>query len=394
MASVRARNGKLVVDFQYMGQRCREQTVLDDTPANHRKLMHAMTKIEAEITLGIFEYGTYFPKSKKAKQFSNIRQKVEAAKSGTPLFEDFAKTWFYERQIEWRDSYQRKIQTMLDKYLMPFFALKNIEQITKPDLLEFRASLAKVKHGTHQKSLAASRINQIMTPLRMILEEAADRYGFETPYRGIKNLKEKRTEIVPFDLDEIYRFLATVRPDFKNYYTVRFFTGLRTSEIDGLRWRNVDLERQEIYIKEALVDGKLGDTKTADSNRTVKMSSQVYEALQKQHVVTAGWADYVFCDNVGKPFDYRNVNRRIWHPTLKLLQIKPRSAYQTRHTAASLWLASGENPEWIAKQLGHSNTEMLFRVYSNYVPDLLRKDGTAFEALIQQSALELKESDE
>lgn len=50
MASVRARNGKLVVDFQYMGQRCREQTVLDDTPANHRKLMHAMTKIEAEIT--------------------------------------------------------------------------------------------------------------------------------------------------------------------------------------------------------------------------------------------------------------------------------------------------------------------------------------------------------
>ena len=56
--------------------------------------------------------------------------------------------------------------------------------------------------------------------------------------------------------------------------------------------------------------------------------------------------------------------------------------------------ASGENPEWIAKQLGHSNTEMLFRVYSNYVPDLLRKDGTAFEALIQRSAVELEEYEE
>ncbi len=87
---------------------------------------------------------------------------------------------------------------MLDKYLMPFFALKNIEQITSQIFSEFRASLAKVKHGTHQKSLAASRINQIMTPLRMILEEAADRYGFETPYRGIKNLKEKRTEDCTF----------------------------------------------------------------------------------------------------------------------------------------------------------------------------------------------------
>lgn len=391
MASVRARNGKLVVDFQYMGQRCREQTVLDDTPANHRKLIHAMKKIEAEITLGTFDYGKYFPKSKKVQEFGITKQRIDAARSGAPLFEDFATTWFNERKIEWRDSYQRKVQIMLDKYLLPFFAEKNVEQINKPDLLEFRASLAKVKHGKIEKTLAASRINQIMTPLRMILQEAGDRYGFDTPYRAIKNLKEQRTEITPFSLDEIYRFIAAVRPDFKSYYTVRFFTGLRTSEIDGLRWRNVDLERQEIYIKEALVDGQLGDTKTASSNRTVKMSSQVYEALHKQHVVTGGWADYVFCNSTGKPLDYRNINRRVWHPTLKLLRIAPRSSYQTRHTAASLWLASGESPEWIAKQMGHSNTEMLFRVYSNFVPDLLRKDGAAFEALIQQSALELKE---
>lgn len=393
MASIRARNGKLVVDFQYMGQRCREQTVLKDTPANRRKLLQAMEKIEAEITLGTFDYGKYFPKSKKAQLFSANKERIEAVRSDVPLFEDFANTWFYERKIEWRESYQRKVRTTIEKYLLPFFAKKNIGNITKPDLLEFRASLAKVKHGKLQKTLTASRINQIMTPLRMILEEAADRYGFETPYRNIRNLREARIEIKPFTLDEIYRFIAAVRPDFRNYYTVRFFTGLRTSEIDGLRWRNIDLERAEIHVKEALVDGQLGDTKTVDSNRTVKMSSQVLDALQRQHVVTGGWSDFVFCNISGAPLDYRNVNRRIWHPTLKLLGLEPRRAYQTRHTAASLWLASGENPEWIAKQLGHSNTEMLFRVYSSYVPDVLRKDGTAFEALIQQSALEIEEEE-
>jgi integrase len=56
--------------------------------------------------------------------------------------------------------------------------------------------------------------------------------------------------------------------------------------------------------------------------------------------------------------------------------------YQIRHTTATLWLASGEAPEWIARQLGHSSTEMLFRVYSRYVPNLTRQDGSAIDRLL------------
>jgi integrase len=67
------------------------------------------------------------------------------------------------------------------------------------------------------------------------------------------------------------------------------------------------------------------------------------------------------------------------------LGLKVRRAYQTRHTAATLWLAAGENPEWIARQMGHSTTEMLFRVYSRYVPNITRQDGSAFERLMLQS---------
>ena len=61
--------------------------------------------------------------------------------------------------------------------------------------------------------------------------------------------------------------------------------------------------------------------------------------------------------------------------------------YQMRHTAATLWLAAGENPEWIARQLGHTTTEMLFRVYSRYVPNLTRNDGTAFERMLAANSI-------
>jgi integrase len=114
------------------------------------------------------------------------------------------------------------------------------------------------------------------------------------------------------------------------------------------------------------------------------MSQPVYDALLLQHKVT-GNCDYVFCTKNGLPLDYGNVSKRVWKPILKYLGLRVRRAYETRHTAATLWLASGENPEWIARQMGHANTEMLFRVYSRYVPNLTRQDGSAFERLLNSN---------
>ena len=176
-------------------------------------------------------------------------------------------------------------------------------------------------------------------------------------------------------------FLAGVRPDFRNYYTVRFFTGMRTAEIDGLRWKYVDLPNHQIIIEETLVNGRPETPKTQSSYRVIQISEPVYQALLNQHDET-GHCEFVFCNEVGNPLDHRNVTKRVWNPTLAMLGLKRRRPYQTRHTTATLWLAAGENPEWIAKQLGHSTTKMLFEVYSSYVPNLTRQDGSAFNSLI------------
>lgn len=93
----------------------------------------------------------------------------------------------------------------------------------------------------------------------------------------------------------------------------------------------------------------------------------------------------MFCTKSGSPLSHHNVTKRVWYPLLRYLGLRKRRPYQTRHTAATLWLASGESPEWIARQMGHSTTEMLFRVYSRYVPNLTRQDGSAFERLLKQN---------
>jgi integrase len=382
----------LFFDFMYQGKRCREQTLLTDTAENRRNMQKALKRIEAEITLGTFDYAANFPNSRNAakslaeKMTETTVPTTESAQS-TPLVKTFVWEWFNENTVRWKRSYKEMVKGTIDGYLIPKFGETEVSRINKGDILKFRSSLAKVTNGTRE-GLSPDRINHIMTPLRMMLADAADRYDFTTPFLGIKPLAVPRTNVDPFSLEEVEAFLAGVRVDFRNYYTVRFFSGLRTAEIDGLKWRYVDFDRKEIIVQETLVKGNLETAKTLSSARAVAMSTRVYQALENQFKVTGNKSAYVFCDKTGGPLDYANVTTRVWLPTLEHLGLRRRRAYQTRHTTATLWLAAGENPEWIARQMGHTTTKMLFTVYSRFVPNLTRQDGSAFERLINSRMIE------
>jgi integrase len=195
-------------------------------------------------------------------------------------------------------------------------------------------------------------------------------------YRGLMALKIPKTDIKPFTPAEINLILDNVRADFKNYFTVRFFTGMRTGEIDGLKWRYVDFINRTICVRETVVDGREKYTKNDFSQRDIQMSQPVYDAL-KHMLQDSAQFEYVFCNRNGNPLEHNAVTKGVWYPLLRHLGIEKRNPYQIRHSTATLWLASGENPVWIAKQMGHSNSEVLFRVYIRFIPNLTRQDGPA-----------------
>jgi len=389
MASIRAReSGYLYFDFRYRGKRCREYTKLNDTPANRRKMTQVLSQIEAEITLGSFDYCTYFPNSPMGDKF-NAMAGGHAESSTIPKLEEFAWEWFDENKIRWKRSMAYTVKCSLRKYLVPYFGYQTVTKITRADILKFRASIASPKQG---RRISNDRINHVMTPLRQILKEAAYRYSFTTPFVEINPLRVKKSDVNPFTLEEVNLIIQNVRVDYKNYYTVRFFTGMRTGEIDGLKWQYIDFEKSLILIRETIVDGFIDDTKTAESTREIQMCSLVCTALKRQFEVTGGKGEFVFCNKDGGPLAHRNVTKRIWYPMLNYLGLPKRRPYQTRHTAATLWLGAGENPSWISSQLGHTNSQMLFTVYARYVPNLTRQDGSAFERLLMSHVTTQKEA--
>ena len=392
MVKVRARKetGNLLFDFNLQGIRCREQTALPDNKENRAKLESVAKKIDASITLGQFNYADFFPQSLMVQKFTQRAQNISplGSNSNAPTVSEFKELWLDEMSPTWRASYVNSVTSIFNGHILPKFEDKVVSHITKADILQFRAILAKASPETG-KSKTATTVNKILKIFRLMMCEAADRYDFTNPFTGVKLLKEQKTDIHPLSLDEVYLFLKHIRADFHDYFKVRFFSGMRSGEITGLRWENIDFERKQILVRETIVQGQVEYTKNDGSFRVIDMTSPLFDALTAQKKAT-GNKDYVFCNSRGNALDNRNVNNRVWQPMLELLGLKRRRLYETRHTCATLWMASGENPEWVARQLGHVNTEMLFKVYSRFVPNLTRQDGSAFENLMIKNENEKK----
>jgi integrase len=384
VANIRARkeSGNLIIDFRFQGIRCREQTSLSDNKENRKRLEALAEKIEASITLGQFNYADFFPNSSMVQKFIQREtvKKTLITNDSLPTVNEFKDIWTAEMLPMWRASYEASVKSNFKTHILPFFGKKVVGHITKADVLQFRAILTKASSVTG-KSRRATTVNRVLKIFRLMMNEAADRYDFNSPFNGVKLLKEQKTDIQPLSLNEVKLFLNEIRSDYKNYFKVRFYSGMRSGEITGLRWEHIDFERRQILIRETIVRGKVEYTKNDGSFRDIDMTSPLFDALKSQQETT-GENNYVFCNTKGKHLDNRNVCNRVWYPMLDHLGLKRRRMYETRHTAATLLMASGENPEWVARQLGHVNTEMLFKVYSRFVPNLTRQDGSAFEKLI------------
>lgn len=390
MAKVRVRpeTGMLYLDFFYRGTRCREQTALQDSAENRKKVQALLNRIQKEIAQGSFEYTATFPGSPRANLGKDApvvpvaNQPIPVVSADVPLFSEFSVTWRAEMAPQWRRLHREGVDDIFDKHLRPAFGVRPLSQISKADVMSFRAGLAELP-GRGNKKLSAGRINKIMALLRQMLTEASARFDLPDVFKGIKRLKAKKAEVQPFSVDEVERIRTTIRADYRNYVTVRFFTGMRTGEINGLKWKYVDFERGLISVREVFSAGEAEENaKTETSLRDIPMLSVVREALEAQRKTRHPESEYVFCSRDGTPIDAHNFATRIWYPLLRFLELDKRRPYQTRHTTATLMLASGENPEWIAKLMGHANTQMLFTVYSRFVPNLTRQDGLAITGLL------------
>jgi integrase len=275
----------------------------------------------------------------------------------------------------------RRWRSVYKAHLGEHFGLLCLKDITEQEVRVFRRKLREVK-GLHEQTVNIA-VKTLCQSLRRALKE-----GLITsnPCEDIRPLKSRKTQISPFTFQELTHLIetATVKaPELTDMLILWSRTGLRTGEIFGLKWEDVDYFNRLLHIRRTMhVAGREGDPKTERSERSLPLRKPAIEALKRQEARTALRRSYVFLNKKGAAI--RSTTwREKWMHLLRLAGLSYRSPKQMRHTFATLHLAAGESVSWVYRMLGHSSAKVTFDFYNCYVPNLTRDDGSAFDRFME-----------
>lgn len=187
-------------------------------------------------------------------------------------------------------------------------------------------------------------------------------------------------------VEEVQRFLEAASTH--AYYpaiVLSAVTGLRRSEVLGLRWQDINFEEGMLYIRQAVIDyrGKviIRPTKTESGARTVPVPSFVLDLLkehrqaQEEAARILGWdevPELVFTSSKGTPINPRNYNRAFTE-ICKKAGLEGVSPHVLRHTFATRLLEAGVNPRIAQELLGHAQASTTMNIYSHVLPGLKRQ---------------------
>lgn len=350
---VRARGESIQIDFRYKGVRCRETLRLKPTKSNLAYASNLKAAIEHEIARNTFTYADHFPDSPRAAQFGGV---VQSKKTIGAALDDWLEG--YEKSVAHStlESYGKAIK----KHLKPVFGHIPIKDLTATQVRAWIASL-----GISNKS-----INNALTPLRAVMADAfGDGVISRNPMDRVKALAVRTREPEPFTPDEVSKILANLDGQSKNLYQFAIWTGLRPSELIALQWG--DIGDDSVRVRRALVRRQVKETKTIAGMRDVKLLPAALEALNAQKPYTRLKGQEVFQNpRTTKPWVSDKAMREVdWRQALARAKVAYREPYQCRHTYASMLLSAGENPMWVANQMGHRNMTVLLKRYGRWIPE-------------------------
>lgn len=352
--SVKAVKGGYVIDFTLNNERYRETI-----PAPHNK--SALKRVEDRETL--FRHAISLNDETIVAKYSDSKIFQKAFDTDCDFtIHDYSNIWFKQKQRNWSHTTIRGYTQKYNSYILPNWGhLK---------LTDFKASM--FDDWASECRLSGKSINEARNVLMQIFKRAyQDEVIHKNPAERIQRYKQEAKEPHPFSTQEINKILSALEPPYKQFFQFAFYTGLRTGELLGLRWEDIDFERTVAHIRVNITSGKEKAPKTKGSIRTVELHELAYDALLSLKKSKFTDSKRVFIDpRTMKEYKYADGLRKyVWMPTLKKLKISYRYPYQCRHTYASMMLSQGKNPMWVAKQMGHADWGMIRKVYGRWISD-------------------------
>ena len=321
---------------------------------------------------------------------------------------------YLESKVNIRPSTRRNYESQISLYLNPYFGAWKIRQISVSDIERFRNALAeelpppivdafarrmlearpalsqaRARQRVLMKRPSVRTINKLLTMASMIFNYAVKHQWVDR--NSVEHVEKLKT---PMSIDahaldanilspkEIQMLLGaagsgTRKRDgslFTNNYRllIQFavFTGMRSGEIRGLQWGDIDWSSGQIHIRRSWKEGQYHEPKTQASLRRIGLPEFLVTELRTWRLACPkGDDDLVFPNLAGRPMSNTNLLQRGFYPALRRAGLRKIRFHDLRHTFASLLIANGEDIVRVSRLLGHANPSITLNVYSHMLPN-------------------------
>lgn len=392
MASVRKHRDNWVADYRdQWGKRHRERPEGQfNNMAQQRRAAQSLLKKR----LDEVDRGSYGPQTRQL------------------TFEKVADQYL-ESKVNVRPSTRRSYSSLIELYLKPYFGQWKIHQISAADIENYRNTLSKgrpppiadafaeremkarpalskarAKQRVLMKKPGIRTINKTLTLLVMVFNYASRHRWIDfNPAEYVEKLKvpvSKNVDQIDGNIlspEEIVRLIDAAESPHRSHdgniisnnyrllIKTAVFTGMRSGEIRGLQWGDVDWNSKQIHVRRSWKEGQYHAPKTQASIRRIDIQEFLINDLRKWRLeCPKGPDDLIFPNLAGNPMSAGNLLQRGFYPALRRAGLRKIRFHDLRHTFASLLIANGEDIVRVSRLLGHASPVITLKVYSHMLP--------------------------
>ena len=376
MAWLESNRGRLLIGFQYRGERCREYLGLDD---NSRQSAHRSSNLEGDRgrtgerkvrlrrTISREPETCAFGSNAAADaQHHSQRRKASRCRRLASSPNRGSKSDERCSRLATAYDYDRLIKALL----LPVAARAETDRRDQRRRHQsFSRRTDEARRDSNGQQIGPRRINMMIARLRTIFSIAKRRKLIaEDPMLFVKNLREPKGEVDPFTLEEAERIIDTATGQDRAIVAVLIFCGLRPNEAFALRWQDVDFDREQLKIRRSIHRFARNRPSEEQHRASARWTCSPWLLTSCRSSARARSFAASSCSStkIGGPIDLTNFRDRNWKRILVKASLRRRTIYQCRHTFAALQLSRGENPQYVAHQMGHTNLEMIIRHYARW----------------------------
>jgi integrase len=313
-----------------------------------------------------------------------ISRGIHTPTASSPTVTKAGEDWLAQCEVDGLEaSTLRQYRQHLDLHLTPFIGRVKLAEVSPATVKSLRTDLMKTGRSRSMAAKVVTSLGAILASAmeggkvaRNVVREQSRQRG--SRQRRLERRHEKHIEVgvdVP-SKDELRAMLGAAQGRWRPLLIAAIFTGLRASELRGLRWDDVDLEREVLHVRQRADRwNTIGSPKSDSSKREVPLAPMAVNALREWKLACpSSELSLVFPNTKGRVDSLPNMHRR----GLGALQVAAGMAaapgqpkyglHALRHAAASLFIEQEFTPKRVQALMGHSSIQVTFDTYGHLFP--------------------------